>query len=447
MIVPRSRLIAFVALIVVPAIGISASLTAFWLSAVAAMLGVFILGAVDARRGTKQLAAIQTVLPAKARWIQGRPAQLELIFESRLGRAVRLRTGLAFPAEIKPDEDEMTLLLPATPGRHHVVCPCVPLRRGLFSIEGCYYEFPSPWGLWDVRGRNIQPIEARVYPNLQTERKQVASLFLRTSRVGLRAVRQVGQGRDFEKLREYVPGDGYDTIHWKATARRGRPITKVFQVERTQEVYVIIDASRLSGRIQDAVDPASAGVTHLDRYINAALVLGLAAERQGDLFGLLTFSDHVLSFVRARNGKEHYDACREALYQLEPQPVSPDFEEVAAFIWKRLRRRALLVFMTDLDDPVLMKSFRNSVDLISRQHLVLVQMLQTGKVRPVFTNPDVAQVDDLYQDLAQHMAWHDLRQLGLALRQHGVTFSVPQREQFSAETISQYLRVKQRQMI
>ncbi len=80
-------------------------------------------------------------------------------------------------------------------------------------------------------------------------------------------------------------------------------------------------------------------------------MLGLAAERQGDLFGLLTFTDKVEKFVRAKNGKAHYNACRDALYTLEPKIVTPDFDELCAFIRLRLRRRALLVFLTALDDP------------------------------------------------------------------------------------------------
>ena len=210
-------------------------------------------------------------------------------------------------------------------------------------------------------------------------------------------------------------------------------------------MYVIVDASRLTARLQNPEDPAQG--TRLDRYIAAALLLGLAAEKQGDLFGLLTFSSGILSFVRARNGKEHYNACREALYRLEPQPVSPDFEEVASFIRLRLRRRALLVFMTDLDDPVLSQSFMRGAELICHQHLVLVQMLAARGVRPVFTNSDVHEVDDLYHDLAEHITWSELRQHTLTLQQRGVQLSLMRGEQFCAETTSAYLRVKQRQMI
>ena len=241
-----------------------------------------------------------------------------------------------------------------------------------------------PLGFWDIRGKNLADrSKCAPIPISIPSAKQVASLFLRTNRAGIaRPCGNSARAANSRSCASTSPGDGFDTIHWKATARRGHPITKVYQVEKTQEVYVIIDASRLSARLQVPGDPSQG--THLDRYIAATLVLGLAAEKQGDLFGLLTFGDRVFNFVRARNGKEHYSACREALYRLEPQSVSPDFEEVATFIRLRLRRRALLVFMTDLDDPIIMESFQRSADLICRKHLVLVQMLQTADVQPVF---------------------------------------------------------------
>jgi uncharacterized protein (DUF58 family) len=445
MIVPRTNLILLAALTLIPLLGAAVSLPGIALPAAGLMGAIVLVAALDAFLGLRNLKTLSVHLPAKLRWIQGRTAKLEAVFESRGAQPVRLSVGFDFPSEILPREEEITVDLPALAGKHQVLCDCFPAQRGLFKIEGCYYEAKSPAGLWEVRGRNLQTVEVRAYPNLEKERKQVASLFLRTNRTGMSAVRQLGQGREFEKLREYVPGDGYDTIHWKATARRGHPITKLYQTERTQEVYVVIDASRLSARLQVPGDPSQG--THLDRYIAATLVLGLAAEKQGDLFGLLSFGDRVFNFVRARNGKEHYSACREALYRLEPQSVSPDFQEIATFIRLRLRRRALLVFMTDLDDPIIMESFQHSADLICRKHLLLVQMLQSENVRPVFSNPAVATVDDVYKDLAHHLAWHDLRQLSLSLQQHGVTLSLISREEFSAQTTSNYLRVKQRQLL
>ncbi|HUB68692.1 MAG TPA: DUF58 domain-containing protein [Candidatus Methylacidiphilales bacterium] len=445
MIVPRLRLIVLASLTLIPFLGMAVSLPPLALPSLSIIGLVVMIAVTDALWGRRKMKGIRVDLPDKLRWIQNRLAKLELIFHTTGAEAFDLRAGLAFPPGMNPVHEELAIQLPAQPGKHYVTCECSPLQRGLFFIEGCFYEIASPFRLWSIRGSNLKPAEVRVYPNLESERKQVATIFLRTHHSGLQPVRQVGQGRDFEKLREYVPGDGYDTIHWKATARRGHPITKVYQIEKTQEIYVIMDASRLSARLQEPGNPSQG--THLDRYIAATLVLGLAAEKQGDLFGLLTFSNSVLSFVRARNGKAHYGACREALYRLEPQTVSPDFEEVASFIRLHLRRRALLIFMTSLDDPILMESFQRAADVMCRKHLMMVHMLQPGNIQPVFSNPNVTVVDEVYQDLAQHLAWHDLRQLALALQQHGVTLLLCSQEKFSAETLSNYLLVKQRQLL
>lgn len=181
--------------------------------------------------------------------------------------------------------------------------------------------------------------------------------------------------------------------------------------------------------------------------MTAALVLGLAAERQGDLFGLLTFTDRVEKFVRAKNGKNHYSLCRDALYTLEPKIATPDFDELCTFIRLRLRRRALLVFLTALDDPALAESFVRNMDLIRRQHLVLVNMLQMPGVKPLFTDPDISGVDDLYGHLGGHLQWQKLRELQMILQRRGVQFSLLTNERLSAELVSQYLNVKQRQLL
>ena len=113
----------------------------------------------------------------------------------------------------------------------------------------------------------------------------------------------------------------------------------------------------------------------------------------------------------------------------------------------RLRRRALLVFLTSLDDPALAESFVRDLDLIRRQHLVLVNMLPPPGVAALFTNPDLAAVDDMYQHLGGHLLWHNLRELEKVLHRRGVHFSLLKNERLSAELVSQYLSVKQRQMI
>jgi uncharacterized protein (DUF58 family) len=222
---------------------------------------------------------------------------------------------------------------------------------------------------------------------------------------------------------------------------------------RGEEAAFIPSPAPLSRHQDTAPDTAASTdalqnkTTTLERFITAALVLGVAAEQQGDLFGLLTFTSKVDNFVRAKNGKAHYNACRDALYTLQPQIVAPDYDELCTFIRLRLRRRALLVFLTALDDPVLAEGFVRNLELIRRQHLILVNALQPPGVAPMFSDPNVASVDDLYERLGGHMSWHSLRELEKVLQRRGVRFSLLKNERLSAELVSQYLNVKRRQLL
>ncbi len=444
MIVPRSRLLFWTALIVLP----FAFLATVSPSAATVSLifigGLFLVALGDAILARKNLAGINLQMPPVTRMSKDREGKLELRIQNQQQHKRLLRMGLPWPREIETESGEVETILPAQSEWSRLVLPCTPLKRGNYKFDTAYVENESPMGLWAARKPVAVQSEIRVYPNLLTDRKNLAALFLNRGQFGMHAQRQLGKGRDFEKLREYVPGDGYDEIHWKATARRGKPITKVFQIEKTQEVYVILDASRLSARKPDE-DASSDSV--LERFVTAALVLGLAAEQQGDLFGLLTFADKVEKFVRAKNGQAHYNTCRDALYTLQPKIVTPDFDELCTFIRLRLRRRALLIFLTALDDPAVAESFVRNLELIRRQHLILVNMIQPPGVRPLFGNAGVMDMDDLYQELGGHLRWQKLRELQKILKRQGVQFSLLGNERLSAELVSQYLSVKQRQLL
>jgi uncharacterized protein (DUF58 family) len=151
--------------------------------------------------------------------------------------------------------------------------------------------------------------------------------------------------------------------------------------------------------------------------------------------------------VRAKNGRSHYNLCRDAIYALQPRQVSPDFDELAAFIRLRLRRRALLVILTSLDDPVLAENFVRDIALVCRQHVVLVNMMQSPDIAPMFSGPDPERLDDLYRHLGAHLLWNNLRELEIQLQRLGVRFSLVRNEALSAQLITQYMTVKRRQML
>ena len=137
----------------------------------------------------------------------------------------------------------------------------------------------------------------------------------------------------------------------------------------------------------------------------------------------VTFSDHVHGFVRARNGKAHYGACREALYTLEPRIVTPDFDEVCTMLRLKLRRRALIVFLTELDDPALAESFVRNIQLLRRQHLVVIGMARPAEARPLFSGEQACHVRRrLFATSPVICSGRRLRELTKGLERQGVHF-------------------------
>jgi len=466
MIVPRTRLLFWFAVVALPFSVLGALYAQAGPMAVALIAGLAALAVVDAAASYGRLDGIGVKLPEVLRLSKDRAGSIEVTVQNESKKARRLRLGLALPRELASPREDVDVLLPAGADQSRLEWPVTPARRGNFRLRRAFLETASWLGFWAIRANVPAMCEVRVYPNLLAERRNLAALFLNRGAFGMHAQRQVGKGRDFEKLREYIPGDGYDEIHWKATAKRGHPVTKVFQIERTQEVYVVIDASRLSARTpvpsSEFLVPSSAGgngleqpgtrnpepeTSVLERFITSALILAQAAERQGDLFGLLTFTDKADTFLRAKNGNQHYAACRDALYTLEPQGITPDFDEISSFIRTRLRRRALLIFLTSLDDPVLAESFVRNMTLLAGQHLVLVNMIKPPGVEPLFTGGEAFHIDDVYGHLAGHLRWHNLRELEKVLQRRGVSFKLLENEKLAAELVAQYLGVKQRQLI
>lgn len=454
MIVPQNRLIFWVgATIPLMTVAVAVPET-IWLAG-PPLLVLAIVAFTDAFRTRHRLAGLRIIIPDVLRFSKDRDGLIPLRIENPRQQIQRVIMALGLPPEITTSESELLIDLPVNEPIAAMTWPCRAVRRGRYILDRCYVQTASPWGLWATHTRMPLQTEIRVYPNIFKEKSKVAALFLGRGVLGVHPYRQVGKGREFEKLREYAPGDSFEDINWKATAKRGSPVSKVYQIERTQEVYVIIDASRLSARGAGLVserrltarqdDPGR--TTVLERFVTAALIMGLAAERQGDLFGLLTFSNQIMSFVRAKNGKTHYDACRESLYTLQPQGVSPDFAEVFTFIGHKLRRRALLVFLTNMDDPVLAEDFIKNVQVIARRHLILVNMIRPPVARPLFSNPDVRHHDELYQELGGHLLWTSLRETQRHLKKRNVAFHTLDNEKMCAEMVAQYIQVKQRQIL
>ena len=345
--------------------------------------------------------------------------------------------------------EQANLLLTQSSSEHSLLIPFVGVSRGTFLINRVYFDWHSPFGFWVYRDHRTARCEVRIYPNLIVEGKQIAH-FLNRGAMGIHAHPQIGRGREFEKLREYERGDGFDEIHWKATAKHRFPVTKVFQLERSKEVYLAIDTSRLSARpLPDtfATGPRKINTTNLDRSISTALLFCATAERQGDRFGLISFSDKVDHLIKARNGSSHFNLCRDLAISLTTRTVAPDFIEIAATLKQRIKTRSLIVFLTSLDDPVVAEDFVLTAGLLSRQHVILAVMIAPQAVQPLFSDGAVQHADEIYAKLGGHLSWVKLQNLRRTLALKNVQFHVVANHQLGLRLVSYYMDLKRRQLL
>lgn len=445
MIVPSNRLLLIAALFIPVVLAAAFNSTAF---ATGCIILVVLCGvaAADAIGSAWRLSGVEIEAPGIVRLSKKVLGNIELKIKSTNRTFKKVRFGLPLPASIKAELDEFTMQIPKTEQWYRLQWRVEPTECGQYAFQMVCLETSSLLGLWLMRRQVPIESEFRVYPNLRRELRSAAALFLNRGDNGGHLWRQVSKGREFEKLREYIPGDTYQDIHWKTTAKRKQPVTKVYQIERTQEIYVVLDSSRLSARRVNA--PGSdETVTMLERYITSALMLAVAAEKQGDLFGLIEFGARPNQFLKAARGKAHFDTCRNALYTLLPEEASPDFNELVSFIRTRLRKRALLVFLTSLDDAAEAERFKDSISLLSHHHLAVVNMLRPEGAHPLFEGEPADSTSDLYDRLSGHISWRKLHELELQLRAEGVQFGLLDNEHLSGDLITQYMQIKQRQLI
>jgi uncharacterized protein (DUF58 family) len=455
MFVPSKLLLWLVALVLAPAGLLLGMAGASWETMLLASLALLLLAVTDAILSLSRLAAVEVTLPEKVRASKGKTLYLALAVKDTAQRCKQLRIGLAFPPEIDTPTPELDLLLTGPGSSAKVQWELLALERGSYQLSRAYVQTPSYFGFWDMRHSLPCNCELRIYPDLSREKNVLAPLFYRRGSIGTHQVRQLGKGREFEQLRAYVPGDNYSDIYWKGTAKRRYPVTMMHQIERTQELHVLIDISRRSARpLEQDISSAHqlgarfAAKTVAERFIQAAMVLALAAEQQSDRCGLMTFSDQVHTTLPAKGGRGQFNLIRDALYTLQPRTVSPDYQELFVQVGNRIRQRSLIIILTDLAEPWLSESFAEAATSAARRHVILVHSLSSKEYQPLFRPQDsITHPDDLYRKLSGHMIWSELTQTTVQLKQQGIHLTSSTQDQLIADAVSSYLKVKKRQLV
>jgi uncharacterized protein (DUF58 family) len=230
------------------------------------------------------------------------------------------------------------------PGANDERYDVLPLRRGMGTGGRIAVRRLGPWALAWRQSRIDAPWEATVFPRLAgVALRALPNRIARRREAGLRTIRRPGEGRLFESLREWIPGEDTRIIDWKATARRGKPIARVYEDERRQQVLLILDAGRL-------LTAESDGVPRIEAAIEAALRLAHAAVEHDDDVGILVFADTVQAFAPPARGRRGLRAVLAALAAVEGRLVESDYPSAFRYLAARSRKRALTVLFTDVID-------------------------------------------------------------------------------------------------
>jgi uncharacterized protein (DUF58 family) len=352
-------------------------------------------------------------------------------------RRARLRVR-----EIRPDllggaQPPRTVAVPAG-GATRETLSVIPLRRGREASGGFVADSIGPLGLGRRRSRVDLPWEVIVYPPLVSVRLRASVAQARRRRdVGMKAIRELGEGRLFESLREWVPGDDIRHIDWKATARRRKVITRQYEAERRQHVLLVLDLGRLM-----TADIAG-GVARLDFVVQAALELAYAAAQHDDNVGIMTFADGVQHFVAPERGRAGVRRVLDVLAVVEPKLVEPDYPGAFRYLAARNRKRALTVLFTDVIDRFASDALVANVASLRPRHVPLAVTLRNPELDAVAALRPAESRDAFRKAAAEELLHAREEALGHMRRAGVVVLDVtPQRA--AQAVVSKYLDLKRR---
>jgi uncharacterized protein (DUF58 family) len=360
-------------------------------------------------------------------------------------------------------DDDLPTALAAEPATQRVTAfPNVPAavrytiepqERGDWDAHSVYITYRSPLGLAERWA--VAPLDqrVRVYPALRTGEEQ--KLFLARSRqidLQLRQARQRGLGRDFESLREYREGDDLRDICWTATARRGSPITRQYQTERSQPVWIVLDCGRLMrSRVaaQSRLLDQNINIpvhSKLDFACTTAVSLAQLALYSGDRVGLLAYGQGTQQRLLPGRGASHLRQMIESLAQVKAESSEADHLRATAVLNRLQPRRSLILWITDLAETAMRPEvIDGAVQLLRRHVLLFVAMAQPEVEKLAEARPkNVAQM--FRAAAAQEMAGR--REVLLArLHEQGALTLDLNPEALTSTVLNQYLTVKERAMV
>lgn len=315
-----------------------------------------------------------------------------------------------------------------------------PVTRGEYVFHDINVYVQAPLGL--VKRRYIFPAQhtVKVYPSfVQMRRYQLLAVSNRLQEAGVKKIRRIGHSLEFEQIKDYVRGDDYRTINWKATARKGNLMVNSFTDERSQQVYCLINKGRVMKMPFD-------NLTLLDHAINASLVLSNVALIRQDKAGLITFEKEIDTFLPADKKPTQMNLILESLYRQQTTFLEPDFEKLFSVIRNRITNRSLLILFTNFESLESLNRALPALKRMAHYHLLLLVFFENSELKSI-TSKQATTLEGIYiKTIAEKFAY-EKRQMVKELHKNGILSILTTPANLTVNTINRYLELKTRTSI
>jgi uncharacterized protein (DUF58 family) len=411
------------------AIAVSAAL----IGELAALLAVaLVAGVVVDARAVRRVPAV--VREAPHTLSRGVPATLSVAIRAPGAGSVRIRQAVPSDLELTPREAD---------GR--LDGSLVARRRGRHELPAVGTRSVGPLRLASWNHRTGEPAAVSVYPDLAAARRLALSVRRGQFREqGISARGPLGLGTEFELVRDYLPDDDVRQVNWRATARLGRPMSNQYRVEQDRDVVLLVDAGRLAAAALPVSDDEAERPrgTVLDATLDALAAVALVADEVGDRCGAIAFDREVRVALRPRRAGGAV-AVR-ALYDIEPRLVDSDYE--AAFRRVEGSKRAFVLILSDLLEPVAVRSLADAVPVLARRHAVVVASPADRALRAM-ASAAPASADDVARVVAAAEVLEAREAAGARVRAAGAAVVDAPPGALARACVAAYLRAKSRALL
>ncbi|OPJ62127.1 DUF58 domain-containing protein [Clostridium oryzae] len=316
----------------------------------------------------------------------------------------------------------------------------VPTKRGAFTFKNVYVKFTGKLGLCSKMFKVDLSREYKIYPNIKNLRKYRLSICNnRAFRNGQRSLKTLGRGTAFESLREYVPGDEYRKINWKATARENKPIINQYEPEKNQHVYMFIDTGR-------SMSYTVRGYRKLDLAVNTALVMSDVVNQGGDKSGLLIFNTGVKNMIMPGKGAGHRNKMLEALYHIDYTNETSNYDEAFYHFKRKERHRSIVFMLTDFETTEEAEEMLKVLPAVSKNSIVVIIFIKNDKLEEMAARRAKNGEEVFNKGTALEML-QDRKRIISFLNRKGVFCIECEAEKVEFTAVNKYLEIKNKNYI